>query len=426
MKKKNYWHKLDNAAKIFPAVSTDKRSNVFRLSVYIDHDVDINILKTAVMETLERFQIFATRLKNGFFWHYFAENNREIKIEKESSIVCKYFNGNESQGYLFKIYTLNNKISLETHHSLTDGYGGLEFLKSILYKYFKSLDDNINHEGLILSEIPLSNKENEDVFNKRYNAKKRTKLTEEKAYHVTGEKFRDNWNLVIKYQFQKDQLIKMIKDKYQITVTQYFNACLAYAIYLEGVDVDQSKKPIKIFIPVNLRPYFNTQTLRNFSLYVKTSFHTLNKTWTFKEMIDQIKSEYQEQLNADDLLSRLSSNVALEKNIFIRILPLFLKLIAFKIGYHIIGSSTHTSSLSNLGIINLPTSMQVRILDFEFITAGSGITGSAITYRNNINLVYTSVFKDTSILQKMAQIFKEDGLNVIIDTNYQEGYDEIL
>ena len=58
MKKKIYWHRLDNAAKIFPAVSTDKRSNVFRLSFYLDHDVDQDLLKEAAHKSLERFQIF--------------------------------------------------------------------------------------------------------------------------------------------------------------------------------------------------------------------------------------------------------------------------------------------------------------------------------------------------------------------------------
>lgn len=426
MKKKIYWHRLDNAAKIFPAVSTDKRSNVFRLSFYLDHDVDQDLLKEAAHKSLERFQIFSTELKSGLFWHYFAENHKPLIIEEEPAIVCKYFKGTMSNGYLFKLYTLKNKVTLETFHSLTDGSGGLEFLKSILYKYFKLKDETINHEGLILSEIPVSNKENEDVFNKRYDKKKRKKLTEEKAFHIKGEKFKDHWNLVLKYTFQKDQLIKMVKEKYQITITQYFNAILAYAIYLEGVDVDESKKPIKVFIPVNLRPFFNTQTMRNFSLFIRTTFHTKDRTWTFDEMIDHIKNEYHEQLNKDDLHTRLSANVSLEKNIFIRVLPLFIKMFAFKIGYHMVGSSIHTTSLSNLGIVKLPQCMQAHILDCDFITAGSGLTGSVITYKTQVNLIYTSVFKDTSILQKMAELFKADGLNVIIDTNYQEGYDEIL
>ena len=85
----------------------------------------------------------------------------------------------------------------------------------------------------------------------------------------------------------------MVKEKYQITLTQYFNAILAYAIYLEGVDVDESKNQLKFFIPVNLRPFFNTQTMRNFSLFIRTTFHTKDRTWTFDEMIDHIKNEYQ-------------------------------------------------------------------------------------------------------------------------------------
>lgn len=426
MKKRTYWHKLDNAAKIFPAVSTDKRSNVFRLSFYLDHEIDVKLLETATTKTLERFQIFATELKNGFFWNYFSENTRPFVVYEEPSIVCAYFKASQSNSYLFKLYVLNNKISLETSHALTDGTGALEFLKSITYKYLQLKGIHFEHEGLILGEIPISNKENEDVFNKNYHKNDKLKLTENKAYHIKGEKFKDHWNLVIKYQFNKDQLLKMIKEKYDVTVTQYFSAVLAYAIYLEGVDVDISKRPIKVSIPVNLRPYFSSHTMRNFSLFIKTSFDTYNKSWTFKEMINHTKQEFTEQLNKDILHKHLSSNVSLEKNIFVRILPLVLKTLVFKIGYKMIGSNVHTTSLSNLGVLKLPTEMNKYILDCEFITAGLGLTGSIVSYQDHINLIYTSVFKDTSILQKMADIFKQDGLDIILDTNYQEVYDEIL
>ena len=71
MKKRKYWYRLDNAAKIFPAVSKDDRSNVFRLSFYLDETVDSDILEQAVNKILPRFETFAVQMKNGLFWNYF-------------------------------------------------------------------------------------------------------------------------------------------------------------------------------------------------------------------------------------------------------------------------------------------------------------------------------------------------------------------
>ncbi|MBE0701394.1 MAG: hypothetical protein IH571_06885, partial [Acholeplasmataceae bacterium] len=106
MKKKKYWYKVDNAGKIFPAISKHGRSNVFRLSFYLNEPIDKDMLELAVNKILPRFEAFAVQIKNGFFWNYFAENHRHFKVEKEISQICKYFKSYRNNGYLFKVYYL--------------------------------------------------------------------------------------------------------------------------------------------------------------------------------------------------------------------------------------------------------------------------------------------------------------------------------
>ena len=65
MRKKKYWYKLDNAGKLFPAFSKDSRSNVFRLSFYLDEVVDSEILEQAINKILPRFETFAVQMKSG-------------------------------------------------------------------------------------------------------------------------------------------------------------------------------------------------------------------------------------------------------------------------------------------------------------------------------------------------------------------------
>ena len=68
MKKKQYWYSLDNAAKVFPAVSNVERSSVFRLSFYLNETIDPAILEQAVNEVLPRIESFAVTLKSGMIW----------------------------------------------------------------------------------------------------------------------------------------------------------------------------------------------------------------------------------------------------------------------------------------------------------------------------------------------------------------------
>lgn len=426
MRKSKYWYKLDNAAKIFPAVSQDERSNVFRLSFYLDEIVDPDILEQAVNEILPRFETFSVTLKNGLFWNYFASNHRPFVVEPEVAQICKYFKPIQNNGYLFKVYYLDNKITLETFHALSDGTGALQFLKSITFTYFRLRGFDLSSEGKILSEKPYSKKESEDNFVSNYDKNNKLNLKEDKAYHITGESFSRHWVFLLKIKFDTTSFISMIKAKYQVTLTQYITALFAYSIYSESLDFVGKKKPIKALIPVNLRPYFDSVTLRNFSLYIKASYDANKPKWTFEEMLEVTKTQFKEQLDKDILHGRISALVGFEKNFLIRILPLALKTIAFKIGYNILGESISTVSFSNLGIVDLPDSLKSKVLDADFVNAGYGIAMTGISLHGKTNILLATPLKDLSIMSFFVQHLVNEGIDVTLDTNYREGYDEIL
>ena len=426
LKKQKYWYKLDNAGKIFPAVSQDERSNVFRLSFYLDETIDSTLLEEAVNKVLPRFETFAVQLKNGLFWNYFASNTRHFEVEPEPSQVCKYFKVYRNHGYLFKVYYLDNKVTLETFHAISDGTGAMHFLKSIVYNYYKIRGFKIEHEGKILSEKPYSKKESEDNFVSNYDKAKRRNLKEEKAYHFDGERFSNHWVLMLKVKLDTKTLLTLVKTKYQCTVTQFVTALLAYSIFKETVDFTSGKKPLKIFIPVNLRPYFDSVTLRNFSLYIKGTYTQTRTDWTFENMLELTKEQFKDQLDKEKLQSRISSLVGFEKNPLIRVLPLVLKTIAFKIGYNILGESISSCSISNLGVVDLPTGLESRIIDADFVNAGYGIAMTLISLKSETNIIMSSPLKDLSIMNHIVQFLVAEGLEVTLDTNYKEGYDEIL
>ena len=66
-----YWRRLDNSAKIFPISTGKKYSTVFRLSAVLKEKVEPNILKEAVIQTLDKYKSFKVRMRPGLFWYYF-------------------------------------------------------------------------------------------------------------------------------------------------------------------------------------------------------------------------------------------------------------------------------------------------------------------------------------------------------------------
>jgi len=426
MRKKKYWYKIDNAGKIFPAVSKDSRSNIFRLSFYLNEIVDPIILEQAVNEILPRFETFSVQIKNGIFWQYLSANMRYFNVELEPERLCKYFRLYKNKGFLFKVYYLDNKVTLETFHAISDGTGGLHFLKSIVYKYFKLRGFTLDHQNKILGELPYSKKESEDTFVSNYDKNNKLALKENKSYHIKGEEFNNNWLLSVKIKIGTKTFIKYIKETYQCTMTQYITALVAYSIFAESIDFTGHKKPIKLFVPVNLRPYFNSKTLRNFSLYIKCSFDSEKRDWTFEDMLEITKNDFNEQLDKEQLNKRISALVGFEKNIFIRILPLMLKNLAFKIGYNILGEQVNTCALSNLGICDLPDDLKDKIIDMDFMNSTTGLALTVSSIDDHTNIIFTTPKKDLSIINHFISTLAKAGMDVVIDTNYMEAYDEIL
>ena len=119
-KNKLPWRRLDNSAKIFPMSTGEKYSTVFRLSVVLKENIKPEILKKAVVETLEKYQSFKVRMKPGLFWYYLEQNNKVPVVEEEKDYPCKYINPRKNKGYLFKVTYFKTKINIDIFHSLTD------------------------------------------------------------------------------------------------------------------------------------------------------------------------------------------------------------------------------------------------------------------------------------------------------------------
>lgn len=426
MKKKQYWFKIDNAGKVFPSISNQKRSNTFRLSMTLKQDIDPLVLNQAVSMMLPRFEPFAVQIKNGIFWQYFAENHRTYHVEKESAILTKYFHPRHNKGYLFKVYYFNQRITLETFHALSDGSGALAFLTSIVYQYLTLLGHDMNPEGKILGTQPIQPKENEDSFITNYDSRSKTKMKETHAFHLQGEFFDHAFTNLFTLKINLNALKTVTKEKYDVTITQYIASVLCYSMMKQNSLFHQQKKPLKLFIPINLRPYFDSITLRNFSLYLKTVFRPEDVSMSFEDVIQSVKTQFKEQLKRDVLKSKIAGYVSLEKVWWIRLLPFFLKNIAFKIGYDILGAKINTASFSNLGLIKLPSDMEAHVKDVNFIIGGFGFGISAISYQQTVSLNLASAIKDTSIMREVTQTLHEDGLTLHVISNYKEAYDGIL
>ncbi|HEY6063648.1 MAG TPA: hypothetical protein VIV35_08570, partial [Chitinophagaceae bacterium] len=159
----DFWLRLDNAAKIYPAIKDRELTSVFRITVELKERIKAKQLLEAAHALEERFPYYKVKMKAGFFWYYLEPDNLPVIPEADNEIPCRAFDRNE---LMFRILAKDTMISVEFSHILTDGTGAFEFLKTLLLVYLERCGLPIppgipfHHPG----ELPLTG-EYEDSYN---------------------------------------------------------------------------------------------------------------------------------------------------------------------------------------------------------------------------------------------------------------------
>ncbi len=416
MSNSNNWRRLDNSAKIFPIASSKKYSSVFRLSAVLKEEINKEILKQAVNKALETMSSFKVKLKKGAFWYYFEDNNKDIIIEEENNYPCKYIDPNTNNDYLFKVTYWENKINLDIFHSLTDGNSGVIFLREIVYTYIE-LAHKEDFRYRLRSTRKISNN-TEDDYLKNYDKKSKKAAGGKRAFMLKGKKLPLGAIGVIHVNIDLDKLKAEAKRK-EVTVTQYLTSVLIYSIYKTNYKKYNGKKPIKICIPVDLKKYFKSETISNFFSYISIQTETNLNLDCFDEILKFVKKSFEDKLTKEEISKTMSANVKLGNNFFIRIIPLFLKLVIVKLSYIEIRKYT-TTTFSNIGRIGIIGEYQKYIDKFMMLIAPETVEKikcSACSFDNKLNFTFTSTLRSTEIEEMFCEKLKEEGINIYVEGN---------
>ncbi|MDD3191665.1 MAG: hypothetical protein PHP41_02805 [Bacilli bacterium] len=414
------WYRLDNAAKVFPSVSNRKRSNVFRLAFEMKELVDPLLLQKAVDITINRFPMLDVRLRKGFFWYYFENNEADPILSKETPHLCQAFEDyRETNGFLFRLSYFEKRIALEVFHSLSDGAGGLELLKSIVFTYLQLRDVHFSSsKGVLTENDEIIMEEAQDSFYTHSNLHLKKGPKDDRALKFKTPLYDDDWVGIIIGTAKVDQ-IKKLAEKYSCTITELLGAIVLYSASKNIHLFETKKRDFKLLIPVNLRRFFSSKSLRNFSLFVLTSMKLDDKK-TFEDIVSIVKSDLKEELQKEKLQARFTATVKIEQNMLMRLAPRFIKELALKIGYHWMGDIINTFSLSNLGGVTLPDEMQEYVEKIVFCNGASvsfPLNLGVISYQNTITIAFTSNMIAKSIQRDFFRFLTKEGVEVMIEHN---------
>ena len=266
------WDRLDNTAHLFPVIAGESMSNVYRISVTLKELIQPEALQQALDMVLPKFDLFNVRLRSGVFWYYFEENNAPApKVTEESAFPCRFIVRNKNRNYLFRVTYYKYRINLEVFHVLTDGMGGINFLKELTYQYLrlvhpelrKDENDSLNHHTSL---------NREDSFLKNYKKSARRGYQTKKAFLIKGAHLPPGEFGVV-HGYIPIGALKEVCKRYGVSINEYLVGTFVWSVYQECLHGMPSKRPIRVAVPVNLRPFFDSITTKNFFTMVSAEFH---------------------------------------------------------------------------------------------------------------------------------------------------------
>lgn len=416
------WYRLDLSAIVYPTLQRRDFSSVYRLSVLLKEKIHPETLQQAVDIALKRFPTYKVAMRKGLFWRYLEPNDRPgpfVMPDVRNFCMPMSFKGNNR--YLIRIYYYDRRISLEAHHSLGDGTGGMYLLQTITATYLNLLGHSITkgHFVMDVNEAP-DPEELEDAYMRYANAKVCPARPAEKTYRLRGTKEPFHTLNVIDGILSVQETMAVAK-KYHATVTEYLNAVLLYAL-LQKQEHDFHLKlhPVRIAMPVNLRRFFPSKTLRNFITMVYPSVDPRLGEYTFEEIVAHVHNYMRYYINEKFLRGDITTNASTKRNPLIRIVPLFIKDFVVRFFYSRVQDKNSSAGLTNMGAVKVPDDMKPFIERFDIymgIPFSRRTNCAIISYEDTLTINFASCIIEADVERRFFRKLVEDGIHVTIESN---------
>ena len=417
---KDFWLRLDNAAKIFPSGTNKKRTLVFRFTAEICKPVNFGILQEATRLTATRYPYFTMHLRRGFFWYWLDSENPELTIVQDTGLPCQAFHFSGKEMPLCRILTRTDQISAEFYHVLADGYGAMEFFKTLLTAYAELSGYALPDKGFSHYSESSHEEETEDAYNHYFDPKLPAPLQLSRAYHIPYPVLRSELRIIPLE--VNSELVRQKAKSLGISLTEYLASIYLWSlqeIYNRTRHIRRLvRRPvIRVQVPVNLRSLFPTRSLRNFSLFVTPEIDMRLGQYTFEEITRIVHYYMQHQTDPKLMRKRIYKNVRNEKSLFIKLVPLVIKNRILNYYFKRSGMALYSGLITNLGRIELKGDMEILVQRLRLIPPPpdlSKVSIGAITWDQKLVLSFVNSTPSNLLEKIFLDYLVQDGIPVKI------------
>lgn len=418
------WMPLDNAAKIYPAARSHNWTNAFRLSATLKEEVDTKVLQSALDVTIRRFPSLGTRLRKGLFWYYLQQVSHAPAIRQEMSYPLTRMTRKDLRDCALRVIVYHNRIAVEFFHSLTDGNGGVIFLKALLAEYLQQKYHLVipAEQGVVGRLEEPSPEELEDSFLK-YAGPVCASRRENNAWHLKGTPEPDGFLNVTCFQLPVAQVLEQAHH-YCVSMTTFLSAALMQAILnlqAQQIPNRRYRKYVRLLIPVNLRRLFPSKSIRNFALYTTPEVDPKLGDYSFEELCQIIQHRMALDVTPKQMSARIATNVKSERVFLLKITPLFIKNLVMKAVFLAVGERKSCLCLSNLGQVTLPKEMEAYVERMDFILSSQAMSPhncGVLSYGDTLYINFTRNIVEPNLEREFFLVLRDMGLPVEVQSNH--------
>lgn len=416
------WYRLDSAGILYSALQREEYSAIYRFSAQMAQPVEPPALQRAILRIMPRFPSFAVRIRRGLFWYYLEPNPAPGPFLKEDvSDPCQPVRFREDDGWLVRFYYYRSRISIEVFHALSDGAGAMVFFRALLAEYLRQTGVNVPEgEGIPSPGEPPRPEELEDAYT-RYAGKHAFGLRRlPRAYANLGtpEPF---YTFHVTMGFVPLDRVRERARHYGASITEYLSAVLIQVLLdKQKREHPRRERPVALAIPINLRGWFPSETVRNFITTVRPYIDPALGDYTFPEIVSQVRHFMKLHINRQELQAAFTGNVRFTRNVLLRAVPVALKNPVMALNYRMLGVRPYTCTYTNPGAFTVPPAMAEHIRGMEVILGQATVPRAhcaSISYGNTLEITFAGTQKETDTERDFFRFLVAEGIPVRVESN---------
>ena len=297
----------------------------------------------------------------------------------------------------------------------------MQFFQTLVHHYLiEQYKEQFTEKSPTLDYNASMKRKMDDSFGRYFIGENKLKLPKKikskgkRAHNIRGRKTEDYRMKLIEGSMSVKAIINEAK-KHNTSLTVYIASLFIYSIYLE-MNAVEKRRPIVLSVPINLRQFYESDTARNFFSTINIHYRFEKEKKDLNDIIESISELFQRDLTVENLNSKLNGLMSLEKNLFMRLLPLPIKDYAIRIANKLVDRGI-TGAISNVGIITIPEEFESYIRQFSISTSARRPQICLCSYKDRLTISFTSPFTDTEIQRTFFKFLSNKGIQIEISSN---------